>query len=152
MFIYNVCICVGLVSVKQIDPWGDFTLLTAHDAREAWLHGISLSFFHLQISLEVKTSPTWYCRRPINREAFTHVSWETEECGGFFLFTDESSHSSRTVDSLQLRLEVKDFNLSLLRPHGSQRLLSTSGRLQIKKQSQKFQIVRTFSDTGDWMD
>lgn len=89
-----------------------------------------------------QTSPTWYGRWPINGKAFSHVSWKTEEACGFLRRTDESSHSGRAVDGFQLRLKVKYFYLSFLRPHGSQRLLSTLGRL-------KFHTKTSWSENSD---
>lgn len=62
----------------------------------------------------MQASPTWYCRGPIDGEAFGHVSGKTEEAGGFLLLTGESSHGSGAVDGFYLRLEVKYFYLSFL--------------------------------------
>lgn len=89
-----------------------------------------------------RTSPTCYCRWPINGKAFSHVSRKTEQAGGFLLPTGESSHSGRAMDGFQLRLKVKYFYLSFLRPHGGQRLLPTLGRL-------KFHRKRYWSEPSD---
>lgn len=84
---------------------------------------------------------TRYCRWPINCKPFNHVSWESEERCSFLLLFDESCHSSRTVDGLQLRLEIKYFYLSLFRPDSSQWLVSSLCHLETRKQNQLLGIT-----------